>query len=76
MNFKIEKETKEVLTASVENNGLIIVADYPLKKDSLGGVDATNVKLINSDYADPVVLPQMLTKLGDWVVKNHSNKFY
>lgn len=75
MNFKIEKETKDVLTASIENNGLIIVADFPLKKDSLGGVDATNVKLINSDYADPIVLPQMLAQLGDWVVKNHSNKF-
>ena len=77
MKFKLEKVTEDFITVSVNNDGLIIVADFSRKKfKEQGYLDAENVKFINDEIPTNAasILPKMMQELGDWVVKNHSDK--
>ena len=76
MKFKLEQINDDFITVSVDNEGLIIVADFSRKMfKEKGYIDAENVKFLNDDLPKNAIniLPTMMKKLGDWVVKNHSD---
>lgn len=76
MKFKTEKVTETILTVSAEYGDYIIIADFPREIDEEGGVNAENVRELNDARPDAGTIARMMRELGDWVVRNHSDKFY